>query len=99
MSLQNIYFEILLQDLHDKFIPVLAEATVDLMLVFRIATWNFPEGLTADSYSDAFKTILGHTQAPRGHWHPSMAWQGLIPHLDDVIAALDASVSKDIRDL
>jgi len=49
--------------------------------------------------SDFVPTILGETQAPRGEWQPSMTLLGLIPHLDDVVAALDASVSRDIRDL
>lgn len=46
-----------------------------------------------------FETLLGETQAPTGLWEPYMAAQGWIPHLDDVIAALDDSVSRDIRDL
>ena len=58
-----------------------------------------PPFITEGGYTGIYKTMLGQTQAPQGMWHPSMALLGLIPHLDDVIAALDASVSKDIRDL
>jgi hypothetical protein len=91
-----------LQDLEERIIPPYSFTCGYLNRIYvmvlskHFAFTAVDEGFVKSSF---LPTILGETQAPRGKWHPHMTGRGLIPHLDDVIAALDTAVSRDIRDL
>jgi len=91
------------KDLQDREIPVFEETSTILFTFYAsmIVMDHFYDHMVSGRTTTNmfFETLLGETQAPTGLWEPYMAAQGWIPHLDDVIAALDDSVSRDIRDL